>query len=44
MRGEYCTITWNGREQRTGDHGTTANHTKGWSSSKEGDVYMWDWK
>jgi len=24
--------------------GTTTNHTKGWSSPIEGDVYMWDWK
>ena len=33
---------WNGREQRARGRGTTTNHTKGWSSSKEGDVvYMW---
>ena len=33
---------WNGREQRARGRGTTTDHTKGWSSSKEGDVvYMW---
>ena len=42
MKGRYCTIMWNGREQRARGRGTTTNHTKGWSSSKEGDVvYMW---
>ena len=43
MKIGYCVMIWN-----RSDHGASEmNHhqlTKGWFSSKEGDVYLVDWK
>ena len=41
MKSEYCTIVWNGRDRGASDMNHHQPHTKGQSSSKEGDVvYM----